>query len=217
MWLMVGEKNGVSALGLKRQIGLKRYETTWRLLQKLRLATIRPEREQLSGEIEVDETLIGGDKNPRGYSQKRAIVVIAAEVNGRGIGRIRLQEIPTRSSDALEGFVHKYIEVGSTLVTDGYQGYLQVASRGYTHKSIPAYSIHPDKLLPRVQRVTSLLKRWLMGTYHGKVSKIHLNRYLDEFAFRFNRRKSDSRGKLFQRIIEYSLLTPPATYRRSWS
>jgi predicted RNA-binding Zn-ribbon protein involved in translation (DUF1610 family)/transposase-like protein len=214
MWLMIGEKSGINALGLKRQMGLKRYETTWRLLQKLRLAAVRPERQPLSGEIEVDETVIGGDKIPRGLSKQRAMVIIATEIKADGIGRIRMQEIPTRTSDAIEDFIVKNIQTGSTLFTDGYRGYSQVISRGYVHKPIPGYSVHPDKLMPRVHRVASLLKRWLMGTYHGKVGKIHLNHYLDEFVFRFNRRQSESRGKLFQRLIEHSLLTPTTTYRR---
>ena len=121
------------------------------------------------------------------------------------------QKIPTRTSDIIEGFVLKNIKVGSALMTDGYTGYMQLVFRGYTHNPIPSYSIDPDKLLPRVHRVASLLKRWLMGTYHGKVRKIHLNHYLDEFVFRFNRRHSSSRGKLFQRVIENSLLTPTTT------
>ena len=214
VWLLIGEKNGISALGCKRQIGLGRYETAWKLLKRLRLAAIRPEREMLSGEVEVDETLIGGNNSPRGLSKKRSMVIIAAEVEGNGIGRIRMWQVETRTSNLIESFILKNIKPGSTLVTDGYAGYRELAFQGYIHKAIPGYSVDPDKLLPRVHRIASLLKRWLMGTYHGRVGKAHLNGYLEEFVFRFNRRHSSNRGKLFQRLIEHSLAIDP-TYRHN--
>lgn len=214
IWLLIGEKNGVSALGSKRQLGLKRYETAWRLLKKIRLATVRPGRELLRGEVELDETIIGGNKIPKGLSSQRAMVIIAAEVKGNGIGRIRMKLIRSRNSDSIENFIRQNIKAGSSVTTDGFVGYAALLSKNYAHKSIPGYSVHPDNLLPRIHRVASLLKRWLMGTYHGRVRKTHLDLYLEEFAFRFNRRNSESRGKLFQRLIEQSIQTgPETTYR----
>ena len=217
IWLIVGDKGGISSLGCKRQLGLKRYETAWKILKKLRLATIRPDRELLSGQIEVDETLVGGNKIPRGLSKKRALVIIAAEVDDQGaIRRIRMQLLEKRTSDAIENFVLRNIRGNSIIITDGYAGYLGLRGRGYLHQALPGYSPDPENLLPAVHRVASLLKRWLLGTYHGRVMKTHLNGYLEEFVFRFNRRNSESRGKLFQRLLEQCVLTKPdTTYRRN--
>ena len=215
VWLMVGDKGGISSLGCKQQLGLKRYETTWRMLKKLRLATVRPDRELLSGQIEVDETFVGGNKLPKGTSKQRALVIIAAQVEDRGnIGRIRMQLLDRRSSDAIERFVRKNIQENSRLVTDCCAGYLGLRGLGYLHQALPSSSPDPENLLPAVHRVASLLKRWLLGTYHGRVTKTHLDRYLEEFVFRFNRRNSTHRGLLFQRLIEQCLLTKPDTTHR---
>ncbi len=210
-WLVVSEKNGISALGLQRQLGLSRYETAWKMLCRLRQAMVRPKRELLSGEVEVDETLIGGPTpGRRGRSPEgKALVVIAAEKNGNKIGRIRMKKILNAKAGMLESFIRQNVKEGSVIETDGWRGYWGLPKLKYQHRSIDGESVGIDEVMPRINRVASLLKRWLLGTHHGGVDKANLGSYLDEFTFRFNRRSSGSRGKLFGRLIEQAVQLRP--------
>lgn len=212
IWLIVSEKNGISALGLQRQLGLSRYETAWMMLKRLRHAMVRPGRGLLSGKVEVDETLVGGPtpgRKGRDYEGK-ALVVIAAEKDGNKTGRIRMKKIPDAGSETLESFIQANIEKDSLVETDGWRGYGGLARLKYKHRSINGESVGIDELLPRVHRAASLLKRWLLGTHQGGVDKTNLDSYLDEFTFRFNRRASGSRGKLFGRLIEQAVQITPS-------
>ncbi|MBI2812548.1 MAG: IS1595 family transposase [Candidatus Melainabacteria bacterium] len=213
IWLVVGEKHGISALGVQRQLGLSRYETAWKMLRKLRQAMVRPNRDFLSGEVEVDETLVGGPQAGRHGRdiEGKSLVVIAAERNGDKTGRIRMQRIAHAGSSMLEGFVKNNVQKGAVVTTDGWKGYLGVSQLGYRHQPIKGESVGIQELLPRVHRVAALLKRWLLGTHHGRVEKIYLDDYLNEFTFRFNRRTSGSRGKLFYRLIQQVAIVSPAT------
>ena len=188
MWWMTTQKNGASALGLQRVLGLKQYQTAWTWLHKLRSAMVRPGRDLLTGRVEVDECYLGGlEEGLRGrLIESKALIVVAAQENGRGIGRIRLRQIPDASAECLYPFILDSVLKGT---------------------KEPA-----SELLPRVHLVVSLLKRWLMGTHQGAVSHKHLAYYLDEFTFRFNRRKSASRGKLFYRLVQQAVCVEPSTY-----
>jgi transposase-like protein/ribosomal protein L37AE/L43A len=213
IWHVTSQKNGVSALGLQRVLGLPRYETTWTWLQKLRVAMVRPGRDRLSGIIEVDETYIGGEKpgkRGRGAAGK-ALVVVAAQENERHIGRIRLYRVTDASADSLTQAVQDAVEPGSMVRTDGWRGYRQLASLGYDHAVIRETSDVGENLLPLAHRAASLLKRWLLGTHQGAVRASHLDYYLDEFTFRFNRRTSGSRGKLFHRLVQQAVSVQPVT------
>jgi len=217
MWYVTSQKNGASALGLQRVLGLGSYETAWTWLHKLRRAMVRPGRDRLSGWIEVDETFIGGlAEGATGGRQKtnKALVVIAAQADGVGIGRIRMRMIVDASADSLHPFVIDCIEPGSTLHTDGWQSYAGLEKKGFAREISATRGRRKDasKLLPRVHRVAALLKRWLLGTHQGAVAPWQLPYYLDEFTFRFNRRTSKSRGKLFFRLMQQAVTTPPATY-----
>jgi len=217
MWYVTSQKNGASALGIQRILGLGSYETAWTWLHKLRRAMIRPGRERLSGLVEVDETYLGGlEEGQRGRPSggRKALIVVAAEEAGRGIGRVRLRRIRDASAASLCPFVQEAVEPGSQVRTDGWVGYDGLAAMGYRHKaSIVAKSKkRADELLPHVHRVVSLLKRWLMGTHQGAVSHDHLDYYLDEFTFRFNRRTSSSRGKLFYRLVQQAVQVAPQPY-----
>jgi len=206
IWWVTSQKNGASALGLKRVFGLGSYETAWLMLHKLRRAMVRPGRDRLSGVIEVDETYIGGlEEGLRGRQMERkTLVVIAAQVDGKRIGRIRMQQIPDASSTSLHSFIRSAIEPGSIVHTDGWDGYNGIEADGYRRKvTILKNCKKPaNELMPRIHRVASLLKRWLMGTHQGAVSHAHLDYYLDEYTFRFNRRLSSHRGKLFYRLLQ---------------
>ncbi len=214
IWWVTGQKNGASALDLKRMLGLGSYQTAWSWLHKLRRAMVRPGRDRLSDEVEVDETYIGGGKpgkRGRGAAGK-ALVVIAVEDKGIGFGRIRLSHIPDASSDSLNGFIQDSIDPGSIIRTDAWLGYNQLSSLGYKHVIKKEGSYIGENSLPLVHRVASLLKRWLLGTHQGAVSHEHLPYYLDEFTFRFNRRTSKYRGKLFYRLLQNAVQVEPSTY-----
>ena len=218
MWWLTSQKNGVSAIALQRVLGWGSYQTAWTCLHKLRRAMIRPGRERLAGVVEVDESFLGGEE-PGVLGRQivgKALVVVAAEEDGRRIGRIRLRHIPDASSATLTSFIKDSIEPGSTMHTDGWRGYLPIQRAGYPHR-ISNQKGHPERaseLLPRVHQVFSLLKRWLLGTHQGSVGAEHLQEYLDEFTFRFNRRKSRSRGKLFYRLAQQAVAIEPTTYRQ---
>lgn len=207
MWHVIAQKNGVSALGLQRTLGLGSYRTAWALLHKLRRAMVRPGRERLQGRIEVDETYWGApEPGLRGRQiQDKALILIAAEERGKGIGRIRLRQAPTPNREQLHGFIGWAVEPGSAVRTDGLPAYLEL--RGYPHERVVLRG--QAGMLPRVHRVASLLKRWLLGTHQGAVSGEQLDYYLDEFTFRFNRRASASRGKLFYRLAQQAVAVDP--------
>ena len=221
MWYVTNQKSGVSALGLQRTLGLGCYQTAWSWLQKLRTAMVRPGRERLTEDVEVDEVYVGGvESDRRGGRQRsltKALVVVAAEVRDRGMGRIRLQRIPDASGESLIGFVREAVEPGAIVRTDGWTAYPGLARYGYTHKPrLVSGSGHTaSTLLPRVHRVAALLKRWLLGIHQGAVSPGHLDGYLDEFTFRLNRRTSRWRGKLFYRLVQQAVQVPPAQQRKT--
>ena len=217
MWWVTSQKNGVSALGLQRVLGLGSYQTAWAWLHKLRRAMVRPGRDRLFGTVEVDETYLGGlEEGVHGrQTERKALIVVAAQEDGRGIGRIRMRRVPDASAENLVPFVEQSVEPGSVVHTDAWLGYLPLESKGYRHKVtfLKGQKKSPSELLPRVHRVISLLKRWLLGTHQGAVSFEHRDYYLDEFTFRFNRRNSRSRGKLFFRLVQQAVAVEPTTYR----
>lgn len=211
VWYVVNQKNGVSALGLQRVLGLPRYETAWIWLHKMRVAMVRPGRDRLSGTVEVDEVCIGGKrqgKRGRGAAGK-SLVLIAAEDEGDHLGRIRLRRVADASEDSLIPAVQECVEKGSAVNTDGWNGYNSLALNGYDHNVVRQSADIGENLLPLAHRAVALLKRWLLGTHQGAVCGSHLDYYLDEFVFRFNRRTSKSRGKLFYRLIQQAVAVEP--------
>lgn len=209
MWWMTNQKVGISAMGLQRLLGLSSYKTAWIMLHKLRRAMIRPGREQLSGDVEVDETLVGGLTPGNPARQAKKIVIIAAEICGDGMGRIRLAKLPNDDGPSIVGFVKKSVAKGSLIVSDGAWAYSWLTEDGYRHRRIPRAG---SKELPRVHRIAALLKRWLLGTFQGRASDKQLQPYLDEFAFRFNRRTSALRGQLFYRLLQQCTGNAPTPY-----
>jgi len=215
IWALTSQKTGASALAVQRILGLGSYITAWTWLHKLRRAMVSPGRDRLKGEVEVDETFIGAPEKGRHGRRmvNKTMVVVAAEKDGQGIGRIRMRRVPDGSAKSLHPFVRDSIELGSTLLTDDWQGYAGLEGYRREVKQIAHSGKKASELMPRTHRAVSLLKRWLMGTHQGAVSHEHLDYYLDEFTFRFNRRTSASRGKLFYRLIQNAVQVPPAPYR----
>lgn len=217
VWWVTSQKNGVSAVSVQRVLGLKSYKTAWALLHKLRRAMVRPGRDRLNGCVEADEAFVGGEEEGvRGrQTGTKAMIAVAAEEDGPGIGRIRMRRIVDASADSLMPFIEDSVMPGSVVHTDGWLGYLPLEGKGYGHEVtfLKGNRKTPSELMPRVHRVVSLLKRWLLGTHQGAVSLEHLDDYLDEFTFRFNRRKSRSRGKLFFRLLEQAVAVDPAPYK----
>lgn len=212
MWYVVCQKNGVSALGLKSILGLGSYETAWAWMHKLRTAMVRPGRDLLSGIVEIDETLVGGERSgKRGRGAEGRELVLVAVEDSNGIGRIRLKHITDASGATLEKAVIELVAPGSTVRTDGWRGYNGLKKRGYNHIVINHSEQEPGvDSTPLVHRIASLLKRWLLGTHQGAQNFSHLHYYLDEFTFRFNRRTARSRGLLFLRLIQQALQVDPA-------
>ena len=212
-YLVTTHTPGLSALQLQRQLGISSYETAWAILQKLRRAMVRPDRERLKDKVEVDETYIGGpEAGLKGGRQlvDKALVVAAVEVRGRASGRVRLQMVSDASAPSLTGFVAANVEPGAIVVTDGWGAYAPLRGIGYRHR--PKTQGDPEravKILPRVHRVFGNLKTWLRGTHHG-VGHQHLQAYLDEFTFRFNRRRTPMAA--FQTLLGLATLHGPTTY-----
>jgi transposase-like protein len=216
-WLMTSQKQGISALGLKRALGIGSEQTAWAMLHRYRTAMVRPGRERLRGSVEADETFLGGpEPGVRGRGALgKTIVEVAVEREGRTFGRCRLQVIDDATAPTLREFLLAHVEPGSVVVTDGLPSYPPACGEDYTHRPEP---IGPSgqqahELLPAVHRVASLAQRWLLGTHQGGVKPAHLQAYLNEFAFRFNRRRSRARGMLFYRLLEQAVQAPPRTYR----
>ena len=213
MWQVTSQKNGISALGLQRVLGLGSYKTAWAMLHKLRRAMVRPGRDRLEGVVEVDDAYWGGEEEGAigRWTVNKALIVVAAQQDGKGIGRVRMRCIPDLTKATLHGFIADVIAPGSTVRTDGLPAYLGLD--GYVHdRLVQRHQKEGVHLLPRVHRVISLLKRWLLGTHQGAIGFEHLNDYLDEFTFRFNRRASASRGKLFYRLAQQAVQVDPAPF-----
>jgi transposase-like protein len=220
-WLFATAKDGISALSLQRSLEIGSYQTAWAMLHRLRSVLVTPGRDRLAGTVEVDETFIGGEEpGLRGgrAKGKKALVGIAIEVKEpKGFGRCRMAILTDASAVSLRPFVTDHVEVGSTVITDAWQGYHGIAGLGYEHdrrsqNAARAAGEDPAGLLPGVHRVASLTKRWLLSTHQGRFDQAHLQSYLDEFVFRFNRRKSRSRGLLFYRVLELAVGHDPVRY-----
>jgi transposase-like protein len=175
---------------------------------------IRPGRDLLSGTVQVDETYVGGKKcGKRGRGAVgKALVVIVAQEDGHITGRIRLKHVLDASKESLERAIKEAVGIGSVVKTDGWQGYSRLTSIGYKHEIIRKTADIGDNLLPLCHRQAALLKRWLIGTHQGAVSHEHLDYYLDEYTFRFNRRTSRYRGKLFYRLLQNAVTSSPVPY-----
>jgi transposase-like protein len=216
-WHMTTAKNGVSAKTLHRLLGFGSYQTAWAMLHRYRRAMVRPGRDRLAGVVEVDETFIGGVKpgRPGRGAHGKVLVAIAVEaIDPKGFGRARLSVIPNATTPTLSKFLRDHIEEGATVRTDGWAPYRKACGGDYTHDpyNVSASPHQAHVVLPGVHRVASLVKRWLLGTHQGSVEGDHLQEYLDEWTFRFNRRHSTQRGLLFRRLLEQAVEAPPLTY-----
>jgi transposase-like protein len=215
-WYVVNQKQGVSALGLQRVLGLGSYETAWAWLHKLRRAMVLPGRELLSGAVEVDETYVGARHTSVGGRSPghKAIVVIAVE-GDQASERVRMRRIPNVKRDTLTDFVLEHVARGSEVRTDAYTGYDDIGRYRFRHvvTNLSRTGDPAHVTLPHVHLVASLLKRWVLGTHQGGISHAQLDYYLDEFTFRFNRRRARHRGLLFYRLLEGALAADPHPYK----
>lgn len=221
-WYLTNQKQGVSALGLQRVLGLGSYQTAWTMLHRFRHAMVRPGREQLKGLVEVDETFLAitdrqAPISPAGRKSNTAkvLVVMAVEIlQPKGFGRIRLRRIHKDCASNVIPFVQEVIEPGAQVRTDGSATYRSLGELGYEHQRIVMLGsdVPAHVSMAGVHRVAALVQRWILGTHHGSVQPEHLDAYLDEFVFRFNRRTSSSRGMLFYRLLQQAVATEPVTY-----
>lgn len=233
IYLFTSSKGGISAMELQRQMGFGSYGTAWTWLHKIRRAMVVPDRRPLTERVEADETLVGGarpGKPGRGAGGKT--VVAGAVESGRGwrgaagspcparsrgrqLGRLRLAAVPDASAASLQDFLGRNVQRPADVATDGWSGYRGLDAEGYTHEPVNLSRSWGDAALrlPAIHLVFGLAKRWLLGTHHGAVSAKHLQRYLDEYVFRFNRRTATNISHRFARVLEQAVLTRPTTYR----
>lgn len=212
LWFVTSQKNGVSAQGLQRVLGLGSYETAWAWMHKMRRAMVRPDRDLLCGQIEVDETFVGGVSSGKqgGGTDKVPVMVAVERAGGRRLGRARMEVAERAGTTGLVEFACRTVAPGSTIHTDGAPMLRKLGSRGYEHHyTVGMRAPDPAAVLPGVHLTASLLKRWLTGTLHYGVQPHQLPYYLDEFTFRFNRRTSTKRGLLFYRLLQQALATDP--------
>lgn len=216
-WYMTNQKTaGVSAKGLQKALEIASYQTAWTMLHKYRSAMVRPDRGLLSGDVEVDETLVGGarpGRTGRGALGKVLVAVAVELADPNGFGRARLKVIPDAKPTTLTAFVTETIEPGSVVLTDGWHGYIGLDNEGYTHKpfTVSGSGVPAHVPLPGVHRVASLFKRSLLNTYQ-QYPRHHIQAYLNEWVFRFNRRNSRARGMLFFRLMGLATHTDPLPY-----
>lgn len=214
IWWITTQKSGASAEGLQQVLGLGSYKTAWAWLHKIRTAMVRSDRTKLAGVVEVDEIYIGGEEHSgstgRGTGNK-VLVAVAVEIKlEMKLGRVRLSVISDASKESLLAFVKENIEKGSEIVTDGFPSYSSLYENEYKHTVyVQKKTQTEDEKLPHVHLISSLLKRWLLGTHQGAVSEKHIQAYLDEYTFRFNRRKAAKRGLLFYRLLEGAVVAKP--------
>jgi transposase-like protein len=217
-WLFATQKDGISALSLKRSLEIGSYQTAWAMLHRLRSVLVRPGRDRLAGTVEVDETYIGGEelglRGGRARGKKVLVIIAVERIEPRGFGRARMALLADTSAASLRAFLVDNVEPGATVITDGLQSYRPAVIEPYIHdRLVGAAGPAASKLLPGVHTVASLAKRWLLGTHQGAVDEAHLASYLNEFVFRFNRRRSRSRGLVFYRMLELAAAHEPVRYR----
>jgi transposase-like protein len=217
VWRFSSAKAGASTLAIQRDLGIRSYQTAWALLHRLRQVVVRPGRDRLHGQVEVDEAYFGGvQTGQRGTTRGlKPLVAIAVErAQPHSFGRCRMALIADRTPTSLGRFLRENVEEGSTLYTDGWRSYIQVAGTDYVLVQRTAPGAQATVVLPGVHRVISLAKRWILGTYQGSVARTHLPFYLNEFVFRFNRRTSCSRGLGSYRVLELAVDHDPVRYRQ---
>lgn len=222
IWWFTSQKTGTSALGLQKSLGLGSYRTAWMMLHKLRASMVRKDRDKLRGLVEVDETYIGAQESMETSRKrwKKQVVIIATETDGTRLGRIRMQRINITNTKNVTDFIVSNIEKKTKLITDGSKAYYRIKDHGYSHIAKPGpyagqkRKNKDDDMLPGAHRIASLLKRWILGTYQGRIDPKYLDDYLNEFTFRFNRRTSKARGLLFQRLLENAIQVDPTPYNQ---
>jgi len=217
-WHLTSGKGGISATELQREMQLGSYQTAWAMLHRYRSVMVLPGRDRLTGDVEVDEAFLGGPEAgiPGRGALGKALFAAAVELNSpKGLGRARLGIIKDASAESLQQFLLGNVEPGSTIVTDGWASYPKATRGHYTLKatSVSASGRPAHEALPGVHLVFSLVKRWVMGTLHGSISPEHMPAYFDEWVFRFNRRRSRSRGLLFQRLLQQAVAGDALTYK----
>lgn len=225
-WEMTARPQGVSARNLQRSVGLGSYQTAWMMLHRFRRAMVMPDREQLSGVVEVDEVIIGG-KHKKGapgrskHPNKFSVMVMTENTgkssiggSGKSIGRVRAVVVEDFTAKEFRRAFTDNIDAGAAVVSDAFASN-GPALKGFNHTIKKAHGSPQaaHQLFPAVSRAQAQLKRWIRGTLQDAMSGEHLQEYLWEFEFRFNRRKANKPGLLFYRLMEQAVLTPPLTYK----
>ena len=207
IWEMVARKNGISAKDLQRLMGFGSYRTAWVWLHKLRRCMVRPARERLDGTIQIDDAYVGGlDRRPGRPNGNKAVLLVATEPGGR----VRLEHAPNLTGLTINQFARRNLSEAARVTSDGYRSYSAKSLGGRAHAPhLQKRKRHlPADPLQQAHFAVSLVKRWLIGTHHGAVREKHLQAYLDEFEFRYNRRKTNGTGRLVARLLHILVNSP---------
>jgi len=216
-WHLTSSKVGISATQLQREMGLGSYQSAWAMLHRYRTVMVRPGRDRLTGDVEVDESFLGGPEPgvPGRGALGKVLFAGAVERDEHGFGRARLSVLDNANAASLRDFLIANVEPGSRIITDGWRSYPPATRDLYEHAgtSLASSGLEAHEVLPAVHRVFSLVKRWIMGTMQGSVSPEHVQSSFDEWVFRFNRRHSRSRGLLFYRLMAQAANSDAVTYK----
>src|SRR3954453_12976646 len=216
-WQFAAAKDGISALSLQRSLEIGSYQTAWAMLHRLRSVLVRPGRERLTGVVEVDETYMGGEepglRGGRAKGKKLLVGIAVERHQPRGLGRCRMAVLPDAKTDTPRAFLADHVEEGATVITDGWQPYRAATAGRYVHQRQPGAGREANTTLPGVHRVASLAKRWLLDPPQVSADHAPLPIPLDEFVFRFNRRRSRRRGLVFYRVLDLAVAHQPLRYR----
>ena len=216
-WQFAVRKDGISATTLYRTLDMGSYQTAWAMLHRLRSVLVRPGRDRLRGEVEVDESYFGGEepglRAGRARGKKTLVGIAIERSQPKGFGRCRMAILRDASAESLRNLLVENVQEGAIVITDRWGPYQHATAGLYEHRHQVGSRRHAAEALPGVHRVSALAKRWLLSTHQGSVDDAHLGSYLNEFVFRFNRRRSRSRGLVFYRILELAVQHEPVRYR----
>jgi hypothetical protein len=204
IFLIANDKRGLSALALSKHLDVS-YQTAWAMLQRVRHAMAkRNDQYLLTDYIEVDEMFIGapteGKKRGRGTEQIPVLVAVSYVPTDAKeyMGFAKLQVVAHIDSDTVIAFAKRHFKPGSVVRSDGLQVYPPLEHHGFVHDRNPVKKRKAHLVLPHVHTYISNLRSFVMGTHHG-LDEIHLQQYLDEYCYRFNRRKHEN--ELFDRLL----------------
>jgi len=212
IFLVACDKRGHSALSISKELKIS-YWAAWTLLQKIRKSMREQDSQyKLQGIIEIDDAYFGGKstgkKRGRGTNQPKVIVAVSTDKDKKHAGFVKMKVVKDLDTSTVNKFIAKNVEPGSKVQTDDLSIYSFLDKHGIDHEIYPTVS--GEKPLPWVHTIISNAKAFILGTYHGRMIPKHIQLYLDEFCYRFNRRFWEH--QLFDRLLSACINCETTTY-----